>query len=201
MKTDIRYPPTVSIEAHYAYAMKINDGNVGPHLPRLKALATGAALCVEFGVRRGGSSAALLLGAQRVISYDVKATPEAEHLAHLAGERWSYHLQSSLEVEIPSCDLLFVDSLHTYRQCDAELRRHADQAQRYLVFHDSIWRGVLGEPHRDLSILRPVFNDQAKREAVLGIRPAVDNLMVRDRSWQIAAHYTDSCGLLVLERR
>jgi hypothetical protein len=35
----------------------------------------------------------------------------------------------------------------------------------------------------------------------LGIRPAIDDLMIRDPSWRIVARYTDSHGLLVLERR
>jgi hypothetical protein len=35
----------------------------------------------------------------------------------------------------------------------------------------------------------------------LGIRPAIDELLIRDPSWRIVAHYTDSHGLLVLERR
>lgn len=200
MKPAVPYR-SASIEDHYNHALKMNDGNMGPHLPRLKALAEGLPLVVEFGVRRGGSSSALLLGAQKVISYDVKETAEARMLARVAGDRWDYHVQSSLEAPVQPCDLLFMDSLHTFHQCDGELKRHADVVSRWIVFHDSIWRGCIGEPHLDFRLLRTTFQDTKKREAMLGIRPAIDELMIRDRSWFIVAHHTDSCGLLVLERR
>lgn len=192
-------PPVTSVEAHYARAMQFNDGNCGPHLPRLRALASGLPLVVEFGVRRGGSSSALILGADHVLSYDIQSTPEAKHLQTLAGDRWDYRIASSLDVEIPACDLLFIDSKHTYLHCDAELKKHAEKAQRWLVFHDSIWRGSMGEGTNDMKATR--VPDKTARDKALGIRPAIDALMIRDRSWFLAAHYTDSCGLLVLERK
>lgn len=202
MKTKIVYPSTLaSVEDWYAYAQRINDGHTGPHLPRLRALAEGLPLAIEFGVRRGASSSALILGAQHVISYDITETPEARRLQALAGSRWTYYHGSSLEAPVQPCDLLFVDSLHTYLQCDAELRRHADSVGRWLVFHDSIWRGTIGEGTKDQDHRLVRHDDDRIRRKALGIRPAVDALMIRDRSWQIAASYDDACGLLVLERR
>ena len=65
------------------------------HLPRLRALADGLDLVVEFGVKRGGSTTALLLGAQHVISYDVVETPQARVLEKLAGDRWEYRIQDT----------------------------------------------------------------------------------------------------------
>lgn len=191
--------PVKSIESFYTRAQRLNDGFTGAHLDRLRTLATGLDLCVEFGVRRGSSSSALLLGAQRVMSFDIQPTPEAQQLKAFAGDRWDYRLESSLAVAIPTCDLLFIDSLHTYLQCDAELKQHAGQVSKYLVFHDSIWRGSWGEGVKDMKDTRHA--DRELREKALGIRPAIDALMIRDRSWFIAAHYTDNCGLLVLERR
>lgn len=199
MKTAIRYPKLASVEDFYNHAYSIDDGHMGPHLPRLRALAFTLPLCVEFGVRRGGSSSALILGAEHVLSFDIESTPEAKQLQVLAGSRWEYQIASSLDVTIPFCDLLFIDSKHTYLQCDAELKKHAEKATKYLVFHDSIWRGSMGEGTNDMKATRQP--NEAARLKSLGIRPAIDNLMLRDRSWFLAAHYTDSCGLLVLERR
>lgn len=196
------YPPTLaSVEDWYAHAQIVNDGNTGPHLSRLRALADGAPLAIEFGVRRGASSSALILGAQHVISYDIVETPEAKRLQAIAGDRWEYHVSSSLTAPIQPCDLLFIDSLHTFRQCDAELRRHADAVSRWLVFHDSVWRGTLGERTKDIDRRRIIDSNDKIRLDALGIRPAIDDLMLRDPSWYIAAAYHESCGLLVLERR
>ncbi len=171
------------------------------HLPRLRALAEGLPLAVEFGVKRGASSSALLLGAAHVISYDVVETREALRLKQAAGDRWSYRLQSTLTAVVPACDLLFVDSLHTYDQVDRELTRHADYVRRYLVFHDVLTFGSVGAKGETGAQLWTYRAGESVPQVALGIRPAIDALMIRDRSWQIVASYTDSHGLLVLERQ
>lgn len=172
-----------------------------PHLPRLRQLAHGCDLAIEFGVKHGASSAALLLGAKHVIGYDVKETASARHLEVIAGERWSYRLEDSRTAPITPCDLLFCDSLHTYAQLSAELTRHADSVRRFLVFHDTLTFGWIGANGETGEHLWKYTNQQSVPMSALGIRPAIDELMIRDDSWRIVAHYTDSHGLLVLERR
>jgi hypothetical protein len=155
---------------------------------------------VEFGVKRGASSSALLLGAKRVISFDVIPTSEARALKEIAGERWDYRIEDSRGADIPDCDMMFVDSLHTYEQVRAELA-HADKARRYLVFHDVSTFGevgALGETGRQS------WTYVAGRGSVpvghWGIRPAIDELMIRDPSWRIVERRVESHGLLVLAR-
>ena len=171
------------------------------HLPRLRALATGYDLAIEFGVKHGASSTALLLGARQVISYDVVATPQARALQTVAGARWDYRIQDSRTAPPTACDLLFIDSLHTYAQVSAELRRHAVGVRRCLVFHDTITFGSIGANGESGKWIWRQEPGVAVTRDHLGIRPAIDELMIADRSWQIAAHYADSHGLLVLERR
>lgn len=175
---------------------------ISAHLPRLRALAEGLDLVVEFGVKRGASSSALLLGAKRVISYDVVETREARDLERIAEDWWAYRIQDSRIAEPTVCDLLFVDSLHTYAQCQAELEAHANLVTRYLILHDV---STFGEVGADGETGRQQWTYQAGMGSVptkyLGIRPAIDELMIRDQSWRIAARYNDSHGLLVLERR
>jgi hypothetical protein len=151
-------------------------------------------------VKGGASSSALLLGASQVWSYDIKETPKARRLAAIAGGRWHYIIADSLKVEIPPCDLLFIDSLHTFAQCDAELRQHASYVTRFLVFHDTLTFGSVGA---DGETGRQQWAYQAGvsvPEQCLGIRPAIDALMIRDRSWRIAYSSPRSHGLLILER-
>lgn len=185
----------------YADELKHPERAMTAHLPRLKALADGCSLVVEFGVKRGASSAALLLGAERVRSYDVVATPQALQLQKVAGDRWDYRLQDSRTADISACDLLLVDSLHTYAQVTSELERHADAVRRWLVFHDTITFGSIGANGETGQHLWTYRTGQSVPKAAMGIRPAIDELMIRDQSWRIHAHYTDSHGLLVLERR
>lgn len=173
---------------------------IAPHLPRMRALAEGLEIAVEFGVKRGASSSALLLGAQTVVSYDVKETPQARELQRIAGERWLYHIEDSRTADVPACDLLFVDSLHNFKQVDAELKAHADKVARYLVFHDVMTFGCVGARGESGEQVWTYRRGEPVPASAVGIRPAIDALMIRDRSWQIAASYTDSHGLLVLER-
>lgn len=177
------------------------DTAITAHLPRLKALAEDCGIAVEFGVKRGASSSALLLGAAHVISYDVKATPEAQQLAAVAGDHWDYRIEDSRTARIPICDLLFVDSLHTFAQCDTELRQHADLVQKKIVFHDVGTFGEVAANGETGEHLWQYTKGATVPKYAVGIRPAIDGLMIRDRSWVIAARYTDSHGLLVLERR
>jgi hypothetical protein len=173
-----------------------------PHLPRLRALAADVdvTLCVEFGVKQGASSVALLMGAQHVISYDIVETPQARSLQAIAGPRWDYRVQDS-RVAVPTpCDLCFVDSLHTYAQVKAELAQHAAYVRKYLVFHDTITFGSIGANGESGTWIWRQEPGVAVDLAHMGIRPAIDELMIADRSWRIAAHYTNSHGLLVLER-
>lgn len=182
-----------------------SDAAIAPHLPRLRELgrrfhASGGSIVVEFGVKRGMSSTAWLLEADHVISFDVVPTPQATALAQMA-PHWDYRIESSLTATIPDCDVLFIDSLHTFDQVDAELRRHAHSVRRALVFHDVTTFGevaAVGETGRQAWTYRP--GGGSVPDAHKGIRPAIDALMIRDRSWHISARYVDGHGLLVLER-
>ncbi len=188
------------VEAIYA-GHQLQASAITAHLPRLRALAEGLPLAVEFGVKRGASSSALLLGARHVISYDLVSTPEARALAEAAGDRWTYLIADSRTATIPACDLLFIDSLHTFDQLDVELRQHADMAGRYLAFHDTITFGSIGARGESGDWLWTPTRGQTMPASALGIRPAIDALLIRDPSWHVVAHYVDSHGLLVLERR
>jgi hypothetical protein len=174
---------------------------ISPHLPRLRALAEGAAVAVEFGVKRGASSSALLMGAAEVVSYDVVATPEARQLETIAGERWQYRVEDSRGANVPGCDLLFIDSLHDYEQCSAELSAHGNKASRYLVFHDTQTFGAVGA---DGETGKHKWTYVPGRGSVplncLGIRQAIDEFMIANPAWRIVAAYPDSHGLLVLQR-
>lgn len=189
-----------SVAAFYARELQHPERATTAHLPRLRALAEGLELAVEFGVKRGASSSALLLGAHEVVSYDVVETADARLLERLAGERWTYCLADSRTADVPPCDLLFVDSLHTYDQVAAELTAHAGKVRRWLVFHDTITFGSIGAKGESGQHLWTYAAGQSVPRGALGIRPAIDELMIRDPSWRLRAHYTDSHGLLVLER-
>lgn len=174
---------------------------IAPHLPRLRELAAQCESAVEFGVKKGASSSALLLGVNFLTSFDIAETPEARELQKIVGARWDYRIEDSRKASIPECDLMFVDSDHTYGQVKAECA-HADKARRFIVFHDVTTFGevgAVGETGRQSWTYVPDGGSCPKEH--LGIRPAIDELMIRDPSWRIIERRTESHGLLVLERR
>jgi len=79
----------------------------------------------EFGVRTGESTSAFLAAAEAaggaVWSYDI----DEPHVPSwwLSSPLWSFTRASSLEAAVPQCDVLFIDTSHTYSDTFEELRR------------------------------------------------------------------------------
>ena len=170
------------------------------HLPRLRTLATGCEQVAELGVKRGASTTALLLGAKHVTSVDLTITSDALKLQQLAGKHWTLLKADTRTVTLPAVDLLFVDASHTFASVEAELIAHADKVRGRLVFHDTITFGSVGADGETGRQLWLYGLGQSVPLQYLGIRPAIDNLMIRDPSWQIESHDPRSHGLLVLRR-
>jgi hypothetical protein len=124
----------------------VRTSDINEHLPKLYELAMKCSRVTEFGVRDGsGSTLAFLYAVSRwngptLRSYDIDIHPQATQLFELAKTEHidaQYIKGNTLDIEIEPCDLLFIDSLHTYEQLKAELDRHAGKVSKYLVFHDT----------------------------------------------------------------
>ena len=79
---------------------------------------------------------------------------------------------SSLDVELPEHDLLFIDSEHTYTQLNAELTLHGHLAQKYIVLHDTT-----------------LFPD---------LNRAVNEFLKQNKNFEIDKVFTDTPGLTIL---
>lgn len=173
---------------------------ITPHLQTLRHYASKCEIACEFGVKRGFSSSALLMGAAVVHSWDIAPTREAQRLAQLA-PRWDYHIEDSRLCQTPVCDLLFVDSLHTYAQVKAELDTMRGLIRKYLICHDVLTFGSVGadgESGRQSWAYEP---GQSVPQEHLGIMPAILEFMAADPCWDVLEINPYSHGLLVLKRR
>jgi hypothetical protein len=135
---------------------------------------------VEFGVYTGLSTCAWLSGQPKKLrSYDITdanltVLDELKHNARLNSTDFEFAIANSLEIDIDPCDLLFIDTVHTKKHCLAELDRHANNAQKYIVLHDPTeWPGVF--------------------EAVI-------TFLHHNHAWHIIEHCNKGSGLVVLER-
>ena len=156
------------------------------HLPLMNILAKNCKHVTEFGVRWGTSALAWLNNDVTLRAYDIKAFPEAVEIFHhadSAGKDSKLIIASTIEIEtIEETDLLFIDSKHSYDQCRQELR-FAPLVRKYIVFHDTVTFGHLGED-----------GDQ-------GLLPAIYEFLQEHPEWVIMENRSNNNGLMVLTRK
>lgn len=164
----------------------VNGSDIELHLPLLTQLAKECLVVVEFGVRHGESTKALIDGVLReVVSFDI-ADCSSDVLTQRAvrqGKEWKFRQVSSLDVSIPWCDMLFIDSKHTYEQLKAELEKHHSRVETYIVMHDTYLYGLQGEDGK-----------------APGLMLAIDEFLEKYRDWHVVYECEDNNGLTVLRR-
>jgi hypothetical protein len=161
-------------------------GDINEHMLRLAQLARQCEHVTEFGVRTGMSTYSFLHGLSnkrgaKLRSYDLHDFFNVYGIHNQLQIDWTFQQGSTLDAEtIEPTDLLFIDTLHTYAQLKGELEKHGNQARKYIVFHDTVSFGALGE-------------DNGR-----GINPAIHEFLRDNSHWKIAEHYENCNGLTVL---
>ncbi len=130
-------PSDISLEEYAAAWIDMQ-----PHVATLRALATKATRIVEFGLRGGVSTWALLdgLGAGgELIGVDIN--PDAPLPPAVLGDpRFRFVVGDSLAVELPGeADLVMIDSSHEFTQTVRELHRAASLTPAAIVLHDYLY--------------------------------------------------------------
>jgi hypothetical protein len=174
------------LEAEYTWARR-NPSDINENVHLLNDLAQHCETITEMGVRTGVSTRAFLYSPARLISYDIQLNENVARLFELArqaGRDVRYVQADVLKIEIEPTDLLFIDTLHTYGQLSQELRLHAQQARRYIAFHDTHTFGLVGEDGRDRR----------------GLLSAVIEFVMRNPEWRFHTYRTNNNGLTILER-
>ncbi len=177
--------PSESLSERYERLCR-EPNDISEHLPVLREYAAQCDDVVEFGMRGGNSTTALLAGGPRQLtSIDQHLCPVFADLALLAGPtQFEFRLADTRELEPIACDLLFIDTWHTRAQLDAELHRHAGAVRRWILLHDTTTFGDVGE------------------DGGPGLWPAVEQFYWAHSSrWRLAQRWTNQNGLTLLERQ
>jgi len=124
--------------------------DINEHLITLRDLTKECESVTEMGVRYCVSTFAFIEGNPKKLtcidinhpSYYVpqeggKNFDKAVELAKEKGIDFKFIQGDTLTIDIDETDLLFIDTLHTYPQLNAELKRHASKAKKYIVLHDT----------------------------------------------------------------
>ena len=167
------------------------------HFPTLRRLASECQSVVEMGVRGGCSAYALAAGLEMsqakdkwMLYLDINAcqNPKLEELVKSAGFKIEFAQVDSRTIELAECDLLFIDTLHTYGQLSTELTLHHTKAKKYIVMHDveAPW-GYQNE-----------IADGSPKE---GLQAAINDFLDSHPMWQTLEWHKNCHGLCVLGRR
>jgi len=168
--------------------------DINEHLPVLDRLAKDCTHVTEFGVRDGTSTVVWFYNDVTLIGYDFYFSPEVNQMfvqANAAGKNTQYRMANILALQdIDETDLLFIDSLHNYDQCIFELTHFAHRVRKYIVFHDTVSYGKVGEPSYGVVTDKPPH----------GILLAVAEFLCDNLNWTVKEHHKNNNGLTVLQR-
>lgn len=169
------------IEEKYIQLCEI-PSDINEHLPTLRKYSYQSDTIVELGVRGMVSTWGLLAGYPKgMLSIDIVHpsehggnVEETEKVANKEKIDWYFMKASSLDIQLPRHDLLFIDTIHTYEQLTQELKLHSPMASKYIIMHDT---------------------------AISEMRLAVfDFLIANNTDWKVKEVFNNNNGLTVLQR-
>lgn len=169
------------------------------HLPVLKKYGEDCKHITEMGVRWGASTLGFIMSKpDRLISYDIQSTPEIEHIMSESQQflNHSFMLGDTLKIVIEPTELLFIDTLHTYNQLIAELRRHEGKVSKYIILHDTTTFGRIDEA------IYQHASDLVKGQIAskTGLRTAMEDFLIENTNWSILEDLINNNGLTILKR-
>lgn len=186
--------PPEALERHFQ-AASAQPSDINEHLAVLREYASRCDHVTEMGTRwANGSTIALLAGQpETFVAWDLDPRMiVSQRISDLIGMRGRTNFQprtgNTLEIIIEPTDMLFIDTLHTAKQLQAELIRHADPVaktvRKYLAFHDTVAFGFTDEDGGTVG-LRPVIRWFQRMHAC--------------PLWQVVVDAQNNNGLVILE--
>jgi cephalosporin hydroxylase len=165
-------------------ALCSTPSDIWEHLPTLKKYAEQSESIVELGVRYIVSTWAFLAGKPKsLLSVDIQHPKDfgadiwaVYDAAREAGIDFDFVLKSSLEIDLPVHDFLFIDTLHTYDQLRQELDRHHSKVKKFIAMHDTNLDGDTG------------------------MQQAITEFLKEHPEWEVLEEFKNNNGLTVLHR-
>lgn len=178
------------LEGKYQHLLTAGT-DISDALPVLREYASKVKHVTEFGIRTAVSTTALLAAQpDTLISYDLELNHHfLDNLMRFKGRtNFQFRQGDTRVVNIEPTELLFIDTQHTHRQMETELRRHSSKVSSYVIFHDT---GVSGYRFKD---------EGENNDPVKGIWPAIEAWSIRDR-WELCYELPDRWGLSVFKKQ
>jgi hypothetical protein len=162
--------------------------DINEHLPTLRKYGNECDHITEMGVRYIVSTYALLMGEPKtMISYDIMNcdwVPVQKMVEDVTD--YNFLIGDTLQIEIDETDLLFIDTLHNYKQLKKELEKHAGKVRKYIIFHDTTSFENIGES----------YTGQSEK----GIWTAIEEFLSKNSHWKVKERFTNNNGLTIIEK-
>jgi len=180
------------------------QSDINEHLGTLKKYTQECNIIVEMGVRSIVSTWAFLAGKpKKLISLDLYNPEyfggnlqEVIDASNDNGIEFTFVVQDSLTYDIDFCDLLFIDTWHSFLQLKKELNRHHKNVGKYIILHDTVSFAYLDEKNSDeMGQINDLETNLPK-----GLVPAIDEFLYHNKNWVIWERMSNNNGLTILKR-
>lgn len=160
--------------------------DISEHLGLLRGLAEhdDVKSIVEIGFRGAVSASALALAGKPLTCIDIEPCTEAVSRLKALAPHFKFVHGDSLKVEIPDCDLLHIDSLHTHEQLSKELERHHHKVWKWIALHDT-----------------ETYGERGRGGSTPGLKAAIHGFVGDGERWRVMLHLKNNNGFTILERR
>jgi hypothetical protein len=186
------------------YAIKCNTpSDINEHLPTLKKYAEQCSSVTEMGTRWGVSTWAFIEAhPKKLTCYDIHYKffqPYEQPIIEKCKEygiSFSFITGDSLKIDIEQTNLLFLDTLHTYKQLYMELERHSEKVNNWIILHDTVSFGCHDEDiYEHASDI--IKNNGGEKKGLIN---AINDFLIKSKNWKIKEIFNNNNGLTILER-
>lgn len=177
--------------------------DINEHMVTLKEYSDKCDTIIEMGVRSVVSTWAFLISnPKKLISYDIVRDKHIDEVISIASEYsidYIFIENDVLKVVIPNTDMLFIDTLHTYKQLIQELTLHNKNVNKYIILHDTHTFGNVDERIYSHASELSKTNESGK----CGLKTAIVDFLnngADGNNWAIEKEFVNNNGLIVLKR-
>jgi hypothetical protein len=187
------------------------SSDINEHIPVLRRFAAECSSVIEIGIREMVSTWGILQGlsespspSRSYLGIDLAFPPLenlslAKNLSKKNGISFRFQKDNDLYIDLPYADMLFIDSLHTYRHLTYELEKFSPKIRKYIAMHDT------SEPWGDLDETPYIPIDESAYPSNIdtnkrGLWQAVQDFLERHPEWILQERHLNNHGFTVLKR-
>lgn len=196
----------MSIEEYYN-KVSTTYSDIYEHVPVHKRLAEECDSVVELGASSMISTWGFLMGLKPRGKYvgvnnSIPSEETYNTAKRLAEEKcisFNFITRDELKIkseEIGECDMLFIDSIHTYCHVTYELETFGHLAKKYITGHDTSYPWDINDENDNDRSEYPSWYDRSKR----GVLTAFQDFLTRHPEWSLKERKTNNHGFIILER-